>query len=66
MQCDYYMYQLMYIYSLLYKSGTKHRQLIAKIYSDGKKNPDLLLFYQKRTNKSEMVKLITKNNSVCT
>ena len=33
------------------------------LYSGGKKNPDLLLFYKKkRTNESETAKQITKNS----
>ena len=34
--------------------------------SGGKKNPDLLLFYQKRTNESKTINEITKNSYVCT
>ena len=51
---------------LLYNTSQKIIGFISNIlqryYSGGKKNPDLLLFYQKRTNESETAKQITKNS----
>ena len=37
---------------------------VAHNYSGGKKNPDLLLIYQKRTNESQTVKQIVKNSYI--
>ena len=44
-------------------SRISHNSIISwhdLLYSGSNKNPDLLLFYQKRTNESEMAKQITK------